>query len=51
MDPTIKQGFPEDSLINLIKPTHEWGDKKLVSNYWTIMVSSIVAKLYNIIME
>ena len=46
-----KQGFPNDCLINWIKPIFKVGDKNQVSNYRTIMVASIIAKLYRTIME
>ena len=46
MDQAIKQGFLEDWLMNWIKPIHKGGDKNMVSNYQTIIVSSAMAKLY-----
>ena len=45
----IKQGFPKYWLMNWIKPIHERGDKIPAFNF--IMVGSIMAKLYNNIME
>ena len=50
MDQAIKQGFPEYWFMNLIKSIHK-GDKNLVSNYQTIMVDFVMAKLYGTIME
>ena len=47
----IKQGSLEDWLMNWIKLIHKSGDKDEVANYRTIMVSSIMVKLYNTIME
>ena len=51
IDQAIKQGFPKDWLMNWIKPIYKAGDKNVVSNYRTIMVSSTIAKLYSTIME
>ena len=51
MDQAIKKGSPEDWVVNWIKPNHKRGEKNLVSNYRTIMVNSVMAKLYTIIME
>ena len=45
IEQAIKQGFPNDWLINWIKPIFKVGDKNQVSNYCTIMVSSTIAKL------
>ena len=51
IEQAIKQGFPNDWLMNWIKPIFKAGDKNQVSNYRTIMVSSTIAKLYSTIME
>ena len=51
IEQAIKQGFPNDWLMNLIKPIFKARDKNQVSNYRTIMVSSTIAKLYNTIMK
>ena len=51
IEQTIKQGFPNDWLMNWIKPIFKAGDKNQVSNYRTIMVSLTIAKLYCTIME
>ena len=45
MDKATKQSFPEDWLMNWIKQIHKGEDKNLVSNYSTIMVSSVMTKL------
>ena len=47
----IKQGFPNDWLMNWIKPIFKAGDKNQGSNYRTIMVSSTIAKVSSTIME
>ena len=47
MDQAIKDGLREDCRMNLIEPFHKGGDKNMVSNYQTIIVSSTMAKLYN----
>ena len=51
IDQAIKQGFPNDWLMNWIKPIFKVGFKNQVSNYHTIRGSSTIAKLYNTIME
>ena len=51
IEQAIEQGFPNDWLMNWIKPIFKFGDKNQVSNYRTIMVSSTIAKLYRTIME
>ena len=42
-----KQSFPQDWLMNWI----EGGDQILVSNHWTTIVRSVMAKLYGTIIE
>ena len=37
--------------MNWIKPIHKGEDRKMVSNYQTIMVRKVIAKLYRTIME
>ena len=46
----IKQGLPNEQLVNWIKPIFK-GDRNKVSNYCTIMVSSTIAMLYSTSME
>ena len=48
IEQAIKQGFPNDWLMNWIKPIFKSGDK---NHYRTIMVNSTIANLYNTIME
>ena len=47
----VKQWFPTPWTQNLIIPIFKSGNKNDPSNYWTIMISPILAKLYGIILE
>ena len=47
----VKQGFPTTWTQNLIIPIFKSGDKNDPSNYRTIMISPLLAKLYGIILE
>jgi hypothetical protein len=47
----IKQGFPKPWTQSLIIPIFKDGDRKIPSNYRTIMISLILAKFYGIILE
>ena len=47
----LQHGLPYDWSTNWIKPLHKGGDVDNVSNYRTIMVGSIMAKLFGCIME
>ena len=47
----VKQGFPKPWTQSLIIPILKSGDKNDPSNYQTIMISSLLAKLYGIILE
>ena len=42
----VKQGFPKPQTQSLIVPIFKNGDKNIPSNYTTIMISPILAKLY-----
>ena len=42
---SIKQGFPAPWTQSLIIPILKSGDKNYPSNYWTIMISPLLAKL------
>jgi hypothetical protein len=47
----VKQGFPKPWTQSFIVPIFKNGDKSIASNYMTIMISSILVKLYGIILE
>ena len=47
----VKQGFPTPWTQILIIPIFKSGDKNNPSNYHTIMISPLLAKLYDIILE
>ena len=47
----VKQGFPKPWTQSLIVPIFKNGDRNIPSNYRTIMISPILAKLYGIISE
>ena len=47
----VKQGFPKLWMQILIVPSFKNGDKNIPSNYRTIMISPVLAKLYGIILE
>ena len=47
----VKQGFPTPWTQSLIIPIYKSGDKNDPSNYQTIMISPLLAKLYGIILE
>jgi hypothetical protein len=47
----VKQGFPKPWTQSLIVPIFKSGDKNNPSNYRTIMISPLLAKLYGIILE
>jgi hypothetical protein len=47
----VKQGFPKPWTQSLIVPIFKNGDRNIPSNYRTIMISPILAKLYGIILE
>jgi hypothetical protein len=47
----VKQGFPKPWTQSLIVPIFKNGDRKIPSNYRTIVISPILAKIYGIILE
>jgi hypothetical protein len=47
----VKQGFPKPWMQSLMAPIFKNGDRNIPSSYRTIMISSILAKLYGIILE
>jgi len=47
----VKQGFPKPRTQSLNVPIFKNGDKNIPSNYRTIMIIPILAKLYGIILE
>jgi hypothetical protein len=47
----VKHGFPKPWTQRLIVPILKNGDRDIPSNYKTIMISPILAKLYGIILE
>ena len=47
----VKQGFPKPWTQSLIIPIFKSGDTNNPSNYWTIMINHLLAKLYGIILE
>ena len=47
----LQHGIPYDWTTNQIKPLHKGGDVNNVKNYRTIMVGSLMAKLYGCIIE
>ena len=47
----FKQGFPKPWTRSLIVPIFKNGDRNIPSNYSTIMIRPILAKLYVIILE
>ena len=47
----VNQGFPTTWTQILIIPIFKSGDQNNPSNYWTIMTSPLLAKLYGIILE
>jgi hypothetical protein len=47
----LQHGMPYDWTTNWIKPLHKGGDVNNVNNYRTIMVGSLMAKLFGCIME
>ena len=47
----LQHGLLYDWTTNWIKPLFKWGDTKEASNYCTIMVGSIMAKLFGCVME
>jgi hypothetical protein len=47
----VKEGFPKLWMQNLIVPIFKNGDRNIPSNYRTIMISPILAKLYVIVLE
>eukprot|EP00249_Psilotum_nudum_P001282 c13670_g1_i1 orf=1-453(-) len=46
-----KEGFPLDWQENLIVPIYKAGNPDIPNNYRTIMISSLMAKLYSVIIE
>jgi hypothetical protein len=46
----VKQGFPKPWTQSLIVPIFKNGDRNIPSNYRTIMISLILAKIYGIIL-
>lgn len=46
----LQHGMPHDWTTNWIKPLHKGGDVNNVNNYRTIMVGSLMAKLFENIM-
>ena len=47
----LQHGMPYEWTTNQIKPLHKDGDVNNVNNYRTIMVGSLMAKLFGCIME
>ena len=47
----VKEGFPKPWTQSLSIPIFKSGDTNNPSNYRTIMISPLLAKLYNIILE
>jgi len=47
----VKQGFPRPWTESLIIPILKSGDTNNPSNYWTIMINPLLAKLYGSILE
>jgi hypothetical protein len=47
----VRQGFPKPWMQSLIVPIFKNGDNNVPSNYRTIMISPILAKLYEIVLE
>ena len=47
----VKQGFPKPWTQSLIVPIFKNGDRNIPSNYRTIMISLILAKIYIICLE
>ena len=47
----LQHGMPRDWTTNWIKPLHKGGDANNVNNYRTIMVGSLMAKLFGCIIE
>ena len=47
----VKQGFPKPWTQSLIIPIFKSGDTNNPSNYWTIIIIPLLAKLYGIILE
>jgi hypothetical protein len=47
----VNKGFPKPWMKKIIVPIFKNGDKNIPSNYRTIMISLILAKLYGIILE
>jgi hypothetical protein len=47
----LEQGFPKPWTQSLVVPIFKNGDRNIPSNYRTIMISPILAKLYRIILE
>ena len=47
----VKYGFPKIWTQSLIVPIFKNGDKSIPSNYRTIMISDILAKIYGLILE
>jgi hypothetical protein len=47
----VKQRFLKPWMQSLIVPIFKNGDGNIPSNYWTIMISLVLAKIYGIILE
>jgi hypothetical protein len=47
----VKKSFPKPWMQSLIVPIFKNGDRNILSNYRTIMISSILANIYGIILE
>jgi len=47
----LQHGMPHDWSTNWVKPFHKEGDVKNVNNYRTIMIGSLMAKLFGCTME
>jgi hypothetical protein len=47
----VKQGFPKPWTQKLFFPIVKNGDRNIPSNYRTIMISPLLAKIYGIILE
>ena len=47
----VKEGFPKPWMQSLIVPIFKNGDKNIPSNYRTIMISLILARLYGTILK
>ena len=47
----LQHGMPQDWSTNWIKPLHKAGDINDVNNYCTIMIGSLMAKLFGSVLK